>query len=112
MLKMLIQMNSDKITHEEKYSILGITQTIDATFAKMGLLKLSDSSGSLIYCDTGDARDFGRFGAIVNALKKQQWFMDNVSEWIFYDSDDSDNPDDFSEENLLEHYRQKQTVGA
>ena len=48
---------------------------------------------------------FGRFGRIVNKLKKQGRFMDNVSVWRLYDSDDSDNPMDFSEEDLLAHYR-------
>ena len=38
--------------------------------------------------------------------------MDNVAVWLLCDSDDSDSPDDFNEEDLLHHYRQKQAMGA
>lgn len=38
--------------------------------------------------------------------------MDNVTVWLLCDSDDSDRPDDFNEEDLLNHYRQKQAMGA
>ena len=33
--------------------------------------------------------------------------MDNVSVWRLCDSDDSDSPDDFNEEDLLIHYQEK-----
>lgn len=42
-------------------------------------------------------------------LEKQAWFMDNVNVWLLCDSDDSDSPDDFNEEDLLypgANYRQ------
>jgi hypothetical protein len=55
---------------------------------------------------------FSLFGKIVNTLKKQTWFMDNVAVWRLYDSDDSDSPEDFNEEDLLTHYREKQAMRA
>lgn len=109
MLKMTICMNDDKIKAEKKYHPDGIYGTINKIFSDMGFSRISDSSKSLVYCDNGQAKDFGRFGKIVNALKKQVWFMDNVSVWLLCDSDDSDNPDDFSEEDLLRRYKQ---IGA
>lgn len=36
--------------------------------------------------------------------------MDNVAVWRLYDSDDSDSPEDFNEEDLLTHYRKKQAM--
>lgn len=36
--------------------------------------------------------------------------MDNASSWLLYESDDSDNPDDFYVEDLLEHYREKNVM--
>lgn len=38
--------------------------------------------------------------------------MDNVAVWRLCDSDDSESPEDFSEEDLLNHYRKKQVLGA
>ena len=32
------------------------------------------------------------------------WFMDNANTWLYCNSDDSDNPKDFNEEDLLIHY--------
>lgn len=112
MLKMIIRMDDNKIRTEKKYRLDGIYKTIDSTFIKMGLLRMEETSGLLVYRDNGSAKDYGRFGKIVNMLKKQAWFMDNVTVWLLCDSDDSDSPDDFNEEDLLGHYRQKQAMGA
>lgn len=110
MLKMTIRMNRTKINSEKKYSLPKIIQTLDETFSKMQLLKITDNSDTLTYCDTGNTKDYACFGNIVNALKRQTWFMDNVSEWLLYNSDDSDNPNDFSIEDLLKHYQSNQTM--
>ena len=110
MLKMMIRMNDQKIRAERKYRPDGIYRTIDRTFLQMGFPRMQDSSGFLVYCDNGSSRDYGRFGRIVNTLKRQSWFMDNVEVWRFCDSDDSDDPNDFNEEDLLGHYRRKQVM--
>lgn len=110
MLKMIIRMDDDKINIEKKYRLDGIYSVIDDTFAKMGFPRVEDSSGDLIYCDNGLAQDYSRFGKVVNMLKKQTWFMENVVVWRFCDSDDSDSPNDFNEEDLLKHYTKKQTM--
>ena len=110
MLKMMIRMGDDKITTEKKYHLDGIYSTINNTFLTMGLLRIEDGSGAFVYRDCGRTRDFSLFGKIVNTLKKQAWFMDNVAVWRLYDSDDSDSPEDFNEEDLLTHYRKKQAM--
>ncbi|WP_343209425.1 hypothetical protein [Anaerolentibacter hominis] len=112
MLKMIIRMDDEKIKKEKKYHLERIYSTVDSAFAKMGLPRMEDTSGCLVYRDGGNDRDYGRFGQIVNTLKKQEWFMDNVTVWLLCDSDDSDNPNDYDEEDLLNHYRQKQVMGA
>lgn len=111
MLKMMIELDNDKINIERKYKLEGIYATIDNAFNKMEFLR-GDDPKILMYCGNDNAKDFGRFGTIVNFLKKQSWFMDNVIVWRLYDNDGSDNPEDFYEEDLLSHYRQKQTLGA
>lgn len=111
MLKMVIQMDDRKISIENKYHLDGVYRTIDSIFAKMGLPRIEDAYGSLVYRDNGHAQDYGRFGQVVNMLKRQPWFMDNVNLWLLCDSDDSDDPEDFNEEDLLAHYRQKLSAG-
>lgn len=112
MLKMVIRMNDDKIIMEKKYKLEAIYSTIDNAFMKMGLPRQAAETNRLIYCDNGNAKDYGRFGRIVNMLKYQTWFMDNVAEWYMYESDDVDNPNDFAEEDLLAHYKRKHALGA
>lgn len=110
MLKMLICMNQDKINAEGKYNLDNIHETINTLFLNLGLSSMRNTSGQWVYRDNGDMRDYGRFGRVVNTLKRQAWFMDNVETWRFYDSDDSDNPEDFNEEDLLSHYQKKQIM--
>ena len=112
MLMMKIEMNADKIQAEKRYTLSSINRTIESAFSQMQLRKVEDASGALLYRDTGSARDYGRFGRVVNTLKKQSWFMDNVSVWRLYDSDDSDNLNDCSEEDLLLHYQHKPQIGG
>lgn len=112
MLMMKIEMNADKIQAEKRYTLSSINRTIESAFSQMQLRKVEDASGALLYRDTGNARDYGRFGRVVNSLKKQSWFMDNVSVWRLYDSDDSDNLNDCSEEDLLLHYQRKPQIGG
>lgn len=110
MLKMLICMNQDKINAERKYNLDSMHETINALFLNLGLSSMRNTSGQWVYRDNGDMRDYGRFGRVVNTLKRQAWFMDNVETWRFYDSDDSDNSEDFNEEDLLSHYQKKQIM--
>lgn len=105
MIKMVIHMDNDKIIGENKYRLEGIYDSINNMFLAMGLLRMEDDSNALVYRDCGREKDFSLFGIIVNTLKKQDWFMENVTEWLLCDSDDSDDPDDFNEEDLLNHYR-------
>lgn len=107
MLMMKIQMNAEKLDAEKRYDPAVIGRTIDAAFGRVQLRKMSAPDGTLVYCDTGDARDYARFGQVVNALKKQPWFMDNVALWRMYDSSDSETPGQYDEEDLLLHYRRR-----
>lgn len=77
MLKMVIRMNDDKITAENKYRLEGIYSTINHTFQTVGLPRMEDGSGALVFRDCGRARDFSLFGRIVNTLKRRHgsWIM-------------------------------------
>lgn len=111
MIKMEIRMDDEKILREKKYALKAVYEAIDRFFGHWHFEGEKASSGSVFFMDNGEERDLGRFLSIVNALKKQDWFMGNVVTWILYDSDDSDFSDDFVTEDLLAHYSGRQAVG-
>lgn len=104
MLMMKIQMNEEKIAAEKRYSAAAIRSTLQAAFEQLQLRGGTAADGTLVYRDSGSEQDYARFGKIVNALKKQPWFMENVSLWRFYDGEDAA---DCSEEDLLRHYARR-----
>ena len=53
MLKMVIRMNDDKITAENKYRLDGIYNTINHTFQTVGLPRMEDGAGALVVRDCG-----------------------------------------------------------
>ncbi len=112
MIKMEIRMDDEKILKERKYRLEAVYEAVDKAFGYWNFKGEKTSSGSVIYKDNGSSRDFGRFGSIVNALKKKDWFMGNVATWILYESDDSDSPEDFAAEDLIVHYAGKRAAGA
>ncbi|MDO4468519.1 MAG: hypothetical protein Q4C84_01605 [Bacillota bacterium] len=104
MMKMIIRMNDYKIAKDNQYSLQDIYNTLNHMFLTVGLPRIESEANALTYVDNGRAEDFSLFGQIVNVLKKQSWFMDNVSAWLLYEKDDDDTSDTFTEEDLLEHY--------
>lgn len=110
MMKMIIRMNDYKITKDNQYSLQDIYNTLNHMFLTVGLPRIESEANTLTYVDSGRVEDFSLFGQIVNVLKKQSWFMDNVSAWLLYERDDDDTSNSFTEEDLLEHYRQKQLL--
>ena len=104
MMKMIIRMNDYKIAKDNQYSLQDIYNTLNHMFLTVGLSRIESEANALTYVDNSRAEDFSLFCQIVNVLKKQSWFMDNVSAWLFYEKDDDDTSDTFTEEDLLEHY--------
>ena len=107
MLKMSIEMNTQKILSERKHNLSNIYHTIDSIFLQTGLIKNPTNNKHLMYHGTNHPKDFGRFGKIFNFLKKQTWFIENVSSWILYDNEYAETPDEFYAEDLLRDYHSK-----
>ena len=103
MIKMIIQMDDDKLLQDPGLSRAQIEATLDRIFDQMGMTKAETKRGSE-YCGHDHPSDFARFGRIMLGLKDQTWFMNNVKEWVFCNNDDSDDPEVFEEEDLLAHY--------
>ena len=103
---MIIQMNEDKIIESGKYSLDKIYATLDRIFLSNGLERKNSKFG-IEYLGHNISSDFACFGKIMLGLKEQTWFMDNAKKWIYCNSDSSDNPNDYDEEDLLMHYGRK-----
>lgn len=108
MLKVEIVMDEEKILREKKYSLEDIYFTLDKAYLGKNLKKLGEG----VYADNGSDKDFGSFWNIILGLKKQGWFMTNLKKWLWYNSDDSDDENDFAIDDLLLHYSRQAKIGA
>ena len=102
MYKMIIQLDSDKINSQSKYTEDTISKKLDEIFFKRGFTLFLDGKRRN-YCGSENENDFARMGIILNGLRKQTWFVENVSEWLLCNNEDGVDEMDFTEENLVEH---------
>ena len=65
---------------------------------------LSMDKNQRVYSGTGADTDYPNLGIILNGLKKQDWFVSNLSVWLLCTNEDSDDPGDFEEEDLVEYF--------
>jgi hypothetical protein len=97
MIKMQIKMDEDKIRREKKYDSEKLHNAIDQfMIGKLHLTKSEDG----FYLGDGNGRDFSYFGLAFNTLRKKTWFVDNVKTWLYFNSDASDDPEDFAVEDF------------
>ena len=111
MIKMIIKMNENKISMNNEYSIERVYSGLDRIFAGYGYHR-EEIDGNFEYKGNSDPSDFGKFGRIYNGLRKQPWFLDNVDTWILCNSDDVEDPNDFSNEDLLHYNGNRVSVRA
>jgi hypothetical protein len=109
MIKMQILMNENKILNEKRYKLSALYKTLDDFL--VGRLHLKKGEDGF-YFGSGKKSDFGNFGRAMWILGKEKWFMDNVNTWLYFNSDDSDNPNDFVVEDFKEFCFQKYQLGA
>lgn len=112
MFRMIIQLDKEKILREQKYELEAMYCKLDKVFYSKHFLPIETKKYDRIYQGTDDYKDFGRMGCIYLALKKQEWFMNNVSVWLLLESDSTVEPYDFSEEDLLAHCCRKLNAGG
>lgn len=110
MLKLEIKLDEGKIAKDCNYTKDSIYKALEQTFSNYQLLKRQESDGTICFYGSGNPRDYGAFGRIITSLKEKPWFMDYVIKWIWYNSDDGENEDDFSVEDVLFHYTQRMSV--
>ena len=104
-MKMIIRIDENKVVKEEKWKLDDIYKTIDFVFEGLKLRCAKDKSNLLTCYGRKDEKDFARFGKVVNILKREDWFLENLSEWKLYENDDTEG---LSVEDLMSRY---QTIG-
>lgn len=110
MLKLEIKMDENKINKEQRYTTDSIYQTLEQTFSRYNLRKERESDGTVVVYGNGQPKDYGAFGYIITSLKEKAWFMDYVTKWVWYNSDDGDDEEDFAIEDVLYHYTKRTSV--
>jgi virulence-associated protein VapD len=87
MIKMQIVMDDDKITNENRCSVDKIYAALDNYLVDR--LQMKKAEGGF-YLGADQHRDFSRFGRAFSMLSDQDWFLDNVKTWLYFNSDSSD----------------------
>ena len=103
MYKMIICLNEEKIQNDNVFNINVLYEKLNTIFSKRGF-SLSLENGRHVYSGTDSSSDYPNLGIILNGLKKQEWFVQNISIWLLCNNEDSDTPDDFDEEDLVEYF--------
>lgn len=101
MLKTEIKLNETRIIEDGKYKLESILKSLDHAFAKFNLPKTVLEDGTIRYTGTGNPRDYGAFGHLIMTLQEQEWFIPYVDSWIWFNSDDGRDENDFSMEDVL-----------
>jgi hypothetical protein len=93
-------MDDNKIVREKKYNATKVHSAINEFME--GQLELRRGANGFYYGD-GSGKDFSRFGLAFNTLRKKDWFLNNVKTWLYFNSDASDEPDDFVVEDFKDY---------
>ncbi len=110
MLKLEIKLDDDKVEKEGKYTTSGIYGTVDKVFSQYDFNKEILSDGTHCYYGNGKPKDYGIFGKIITSLKNKEWFIDYLSKWLWYNSDDGEDDEDYSIEDVLYHYTNRKSM--
>ena len=98
MLKLEIKLDEQKVQAEGKYSPAAIYDALDRTFSKYRFRR------EVL------ARDYGTFGRLITSLKDKDWFVPYLVKWLWYNSDDGENEEDFTVEDVLYHYTHRESA--
>ena len=90
MLKLEIKMDEEKILAERKYRVESIYQALEQAFSRYKLNQTQEADGTICFTGNGNPKD--------------------VTKWVWYNSDDGENEDDFAVEDVLYHYTKRLSV--
>ncbi|MDO5415880.1 MAG: hypothetical protein Q4F29_01660 [Lachnospiraceae bacterium] len=107
MLKLEIKMDENKIQFENQYLAENIYQMLAELFDRFQLKQEILEDGTLSVHGNNQPWDYGAFGYIITLLKDKMWFMPYVIKWVWYNSDNNENEEDFDREDVLYYYTKK-----
>lgn len=111
MLKLEMKLNDNRILQAAKYQPDSIHNAVDKAFSKYQFKREVLSDGTICYYGNGRSKDYGAFGRLITTLKDKEWFLPYLDKWLWYNSDDSDNENDYVVEDILYHYTKKESIG-
>ncbi|MCL2053850.1 MAG: hypothetical protein FWG90_05340 [Oscillospiraceae bacterium] len=113
MRKIEVLLNEEKIRAEGKYELEKIYAELDKSFInKAGMQKSLGADGTVIYF-VSIMKDENHYAKIMLAIKeyvKEKWFTDNVLKYLYGDTYGSNNPNDYSIEDVLEEWEVGKSV--
>lgn len=83
MLKMVIELDEEKIKKEGKYDLQKMYAHLDENFVKSGL-KVEELG---VYTDNGNEYDLNEFMALATVLSDVEWFKKYIKTWDWYEED-------------------------
>ncbi len=110
MLKLEIKIDDKKVEQEGKYPVASIYNAVDKAFMKYDFKKEILKDGTFCYYGNGMSKDYGIFGRIITTLKEKEWFMNYLTKWLWYNSDDAEHEADCSVEDVLYPYTKKESI--
>ena len=110
MLKTEFKLNENRINADGRYSPVSVYDAVDKAFMRHRFRKEILSDGTICFYGNGLSTDYGAFGSLITSLRKKDWFMPYLDKWLWYNSDDGINDDDYVIEDILQHYKRKEII--
>lgn len=86
MLKMIIELNEEKIKKDNKYSVEGIYSFMNEMFKRRGIDACQ--KGEYSYAGEDEEEGLFQFMVLASVFKTEEWFSRYVVKWLWYEGDD------------------------
>ncbi|MCL2018141.1 MAG: hypothetical protein FWG70_00135 [Oscillospiraceae bacterium] len=107
MRKVELRLNEEKIKAEGKYALEEIYDSLDNGFVKYAdMQKRMEADGTIIYFAPAmkNKDHYAKIWLAIDEYTDKKWFTDNVLKYLYGDTYGSDNPNDYSIEDILEEF--------
>ena len=112
MIKIEIEIDAEKARRECKYTPESMMRCLDDNFAAYNFPILEADEFRRVYRDSGNTRnDFGLMGMLIGNFAECEWFYKSAKRIVWYDNEESDDPDDWNVEDFIEALK-RQKVGC
>lgn len=110
MLKLEIRLNAEQISEGGKHTPEVLYGMLIRAFQKDQIDYSEKPDETVLFVGRGCTKDYACFGKLITALRNQSWFMEYVERWIWYNSDDGEDENDFVVEDVLLHYTNRTSI--